>query len=231
MNINIYAQSYTNAIPIARLKVYLNGEKIDTIPIGGVSRIQLPEKAREGDILEFKLQYFKAAILISGNDANYFVYWDLPANAIKSQLKLMFTNCLRVMAVSEETFRIPEEYFQIEKPLKVKPSSFINVVALLLSLYFIMASIVFTENPETWRNFAMVFGIAGMFRFLSFVFSKEIFRSSGFQSAAFFSLVGSILIFVGASLPASHAISIFVIFAALFAKAFMYYRQATDVAY
>jgi len=231
MEINVYTHSYSDMVPTMKIKVYHNGIKISRIPIGCESVIQMPDDLKEGDVLEFKLQYFKARVIFSSQQSNYFVYWDVPANPVKKQIKLMFTNCLKVIEVDEETFAEPHKYFKVEKPSKVAPNAFINIVGLAVSICFIVASMLFTASSETWRDFAMIFGISGAFRFLSFVLSKEIYRSSGFQSALFFSIIGIIIVLAHGAMPYAFTILALAIFSAISIKAHVYYTKGSEVAF
>lgn len=231
MKIQVYTHSYSEIVPTMKIKVYFNGKRIQVIEIGCESEIELPVGAQDGDLIEFKLQYFKAKIVYSSAKTHYFIYWDVPANPIRKQLKLLFTNCLRVISVDKETFAQPHVFFKVESPSQVVPNAFINIVGLAISSYFIFASILLAEGSETWRDFAMIFGLSSAFRFLSFAFSKNIYRSSGFQSTLIFSIIGIVIVLAHGSLPISHSISALAIFAAITAKAHMYYVQGREVAF
>lgn len=231
MTIKVYTHYHSDVVHSMKLNVLFNGKKINAIPLACVSEVQLPETAKEGDVLEFKSFYFRAKVAIKPQLTNYFVYWDVPSDQMRKQLKLMFTNCLKVIAVDEVTFAEPQKYFKSEKPSKVAPNQFVNIVGLIVSIFFIAASVLFTASSETWRDFAMIFGVSGAFRFGSFVLSKEIYKSSGFQSALIFSIIGIVLVLSHDSIPVAYVILALAIFLSILAKAHMYYIKGSDIAY
>ena len=197
MATNIVIVPFRDLFSLASIRVYVNGKKIGRLPVGFEHEIE----TKLGDRISFRIQYFRADFVVSDENNNLIVYWDVPANAIKGQLKMMFTNCLKVISVDAASFSNPSIVYKHQSASnKIKVDGFLSISGALLALSLIYFSVVYNDLPEWWTNLAMAIGIAGIFRFLSFVFSKTVSKYSFLSAFVLFSLVLAFLALTGFSL-------------------------------
>lgn len=173
--------SYQNYFALARLKVNVNGHFVGRYAVNAIHEIEL----NEGDRISFSIQYFKKEIIIK-NDMPIVVFWRVSPNQILAHLDMLFKNCLEARTVDVKTFEDPHNEFYAMKESRVASDKGLSAIGLMLAIGIIYLSVSSTDQLEWWRDIAMVLGLGGAFRFLTFLFAKEVYPRSGFGAYLLF---------------------------------------------